>query len=986
MVQTVSSAKGVLALLRESDNAVLLFALKRLLALMDTFWCDIASDIPLIEELHESASLTEETRNLAALVASQVYFHLGVLDDSVHFALAAGSAFDGSKRSLFTDTILSRCIDQYVEYQEHHQRAADAALLSQGSHAAAAGGNEEGGSSSTAAAAAAASAAGQTQLDPRLETLFVSLTNSWVLEHEGPSEVKEIVGFTIRARRLDFLERVLTQSLAKTRSADVLNFTFHVAKVLLRDISFRRKVLRLLADLYTKALTTVDYFAMAQCLLFLGDVPSTASLIKSLVKGGDTILAYQLAFDLFEYGNQSFLSALVQELAPDANAVMGTVVGGDPTAAEDASKPGPGADSSVEARLVSVLSGEVTTQLHVKFLYSRCVADIHVLNQIKKEIDPRKSVVHIATVMANAFVYCGTTIDAFLRDNMTWMGKANYWAKFITTASLGVIHCGHTDEALQVLETWLPKDDSIPSLPYAEAGALYALGLIHAPLGTSSDRRVIDLLAEKLRKFSGNVQLIHGASLGLGLAAMGLKDEELYDALLTCAAGSDAVDGEGASLAMGLLMMGSGNAVAVENLKNMACEETQKEKIIRGAVMAIALINLGRENEAMGLACELLESSEPWVRLGGCYVIGLAYAGTENSVAIEKLLQVTVRDTSDDVRRNAAMMIGLLCFTDPALCLDLTRGLVDSYNSHVRYGVAMALGVCAAGTGRADVINVLWEMKGDLVDLVRQGVYIALALVMVQLTEVENPKVKEFRQLIDQKVGDRKEDVCTKFGCIVAAGLLDAGGRNCTFALHRERHRLDKAVVGMFLFTQYWYWYPYMLMVSLAMTPTCFIGLNDKLQMPEYVFRSNAKPSTYTVPKSVLQQKKEVKATGVQAVVLSTTRKEEELLRKRGKPGAAATAAAAAAPDAPDAAKEKKEPEEPEPSFELMHNPCRVTAHQFAVITHTEDARYVPVKPNAVGVCLLRDTKPELKDEQLVKAIDIHGDQEALPPAPFAYP
>ncbi|CCW68655.1 unnamed protein product [Phytomonas sp. Hart1] len=980
------SAKALLALLRETNEAVIFFALKRLVDLMDTFWCEIAADLPLIEELQESESLSLKTRKLAALVTSQVYFHLGAYDDSVHHALQAGEAFDGMERSLFTDTILSRCIDQYIEQQKQEEQ-------------------KEG---------------ELKKVDPRLETLFLNLTKQWVQNNESVEEIKELVGLTILSRRIDFLEIVLKQCLKRGESSDILNFTFNTANVLLRDIGFRRKILRLLAVLYTEGAATMDYFSMVQCLLFLSDTSSTANLIRGLIKAGDTMMAYQLAFDLFEHGSQDFLSILVKNLEGDsvitnsADNGASLAVSATPAAGnvEEASMdpaqsvPQPALTTEVDPiqrNLIAVLCGEVTSKLYLKFLYSRCVADVHILNQIKKRIDTKKSLLHNATVMANALMYSGTTIDGFLRDNTTWLARADYWAKFTATASVGVIHRGHTGEAMKLLDPYLPKG-SLPALPYQEGGSLYALGLIYSPLGLLRDHKVVDYLMENLRKYSDKAPMVHGASLGLGLAAMGLQDENIFDTLFTCVTGSDAVGGEGAAVAIGMLHMGSGNFSVISSLKNVASEEMQKEKVIRGACMAMALINLGRENEALGLANELLESGEPWIRLGGCFVIGMAFAGTENTTAIGRLLQVTVKDTSDDVRRNAAMMVGFLSFRDPALCLCLVRILVDSYNPHIRYGVAMALGVCAAGTGSSEIINVLWEMKDDLNDLVRQGVLIALALVMTQLTEYENSKVKEFRQLLDAKIGDRRETLCIKLGSILASGLLDCGGRNCTFALHRDRHRMDKAVAGMFFFTQYWYWYPYVYMVSLAMLPTCFIGLNDKLEMPEYTFLSNAPPHHYAVPKSVLQEKKEVKLFGVQAVVLSTTRKEEELQRqRRGKQSLheteskentkAATGSAAAneGPNAPGAdqkrvsnaeADGKSDPHDT--SCEILHNPARVTAHQFAFISHTVNGRYVPLKPNPIGVCLLKDTMPNLGEQKLIVAID-PDDKDAPPPEPFMY-
>ncbi|KAG5475090.1 hypothetical protein CUR178_04540 [Leishmania enriettii] len=977
MVQGLSSAKAVLALLSEQENLVVLFALKRLSSLMDTFWHEVSGELHLIEELAASEKLADETRRLASLVASQVYFHLGEYSDSVKHALAAGTAFDATTRSLFTDTILSRCIDTYVVYQETPERE-------------------------------------RAELPPKLEELFVSLTRSWVMENETLADLKEMVGFTVRALRLDFLEKVLRQALSKTRSAEILNFTFYVANVLLQDITFRRKVLRLLADLYTDGLSTIDYYSLAHCLLFLGDVEATSNLICGLWRGGNRTVAFQLAFDLFEYGNQEYLAGVVAHLdkqlgvseqalaaAPQSTADAADAVTS-PSATATAGD-APAAPESPEHKLLSVLSGQVTTNLNVKFLYSRCVADVYVLTHIKKMTDPRNSVIHNATVVANALMYSGTTIDGFLRDNMKWLGAAQHWAKFTAVASTGAIHRGHTEEAMRVLEQYLPKGSSVPTLPYQEAGALYALGLIYSPLGATRDRKTIQYLEENLQKFSTNVQMVHGASLGIGLTAMGLQDESLYDALFTCVTGMDAVAAEGASVGVGMLMLGSGNDIVIQSLKNVAYEENQKEKTIRGVCMAMALINLGREDEALLLAEELLESGDPWVRLGGCFVLGLAYAGTENAKTIEKLLNVTVKDMSDDVRRTAVTMIGFLTFKDPNLCLDLIRVLVDSYSPHVRYGVAMALAVSAAGTGNAAVIDVLWDMLEDIVDYVRQGATMALAMVMVQVTEKENPKVKDFRLLLEKKIEDRNEGRCSKLGYVLASGLLDAGGRNCTFALHKQRHRLDKAVVGVFMFLQYWYWYPYLLMITLAMQPTCIIGLNESLEIPEYTFKSNAPPSTYAVPKSVLQEKR-VKTSEVQAVVLSTTRKEEELRQRRhqvpASPGSATSASVIGGPGgdgaaAGDGSKKSDEKDgggasgeaaEQEPAVEILHNPARVTAHQFSVISHDVDKRYVPLKPSPMGICLLKDTKPELGAEVLVAPVLLSDRDEAPVPEPFSYP
>lgn len=59
---------------------------------------------------------------------------------------------------------------------------------------------------------------------------------------------------------------------------------------------------------------------------------------------------------------------------------------------------------------------------------------------LQNNVDQRNSILHNAIVMAHAIMQAGTCCDVFLRDNLSWFGKANNWAKFTATASIGVIH------------------------------------------------------------------------------------------------------------------------------------------------------------------------------------------------------------------------------------------------------------------------------------------------------------------------------------------------------------------------------------------------------------------------------------------------------------------------------------------------------------------------------------------------------------------
>ncbi len=54
------------------------------------------------------------------------------------------------------------------------------------------------------------------------------------------------------------------------------------------------------------------------------------------------------------------------------------------------------------------------------------------------------------------------------------------------------------------------------------------------------------------------------------------------------------------------------------------------------------------------------------------------------------------------------------------ICVGVVQLLSESYNPHVRYGAAMALGIACAGTGNKDALALIEPMKNDPVNYVRQ--------------------------------------------------------------------------------------------------------------------------------------------------------------------------------------------------------------------------------------------------------------------------
>lgn len=657
--------------------------------------------------------------------------------------------------------------------------------------------------------------------------------------------------------------------------------------------------------------------------------------------------------------------------------------------------------------------------MQLQFLIRSNHADLQILRGTKEAV--RVSICHTATVIANGFMHSGTTSDQFLRDNLDWLARATNWAKLTATASLGVIHRGHEKDSLALMQSYLPKETG-PSSGYSEGGGLYALGLIHANHGAN----IIDYLLQQL-KDAQNENVRHGGCLGLGLAAMGTHRQDLYEQLKFNLYQDDAVTGEAAGIAMGMVMLGSKNSQAIEDMVSYA-QETQHEKILRGLAVGISLTMFARLEEADPLVTSLSTDKDPVLRRSGMYTIAMAYNGTGSNKAIRNLLHVAVSDVNDDVRRAAVSAIGFILFRTPEQCPSVVSLLAESYNPHVRYGAAMALGIACAGTGLREAISLLEPMvKFDPVNFVRQGALISSAMILIQHTDQTCPKTSFFRQLYAEVIINKHEDVMAKYGAILAQGIIDGGGRNCTLSLQsRTGHTNLQAVVGMLVFTQYWYWFPLAHALSLAFTPTCIIGLNSDLKMPKMEFKSAAKPSLYAYP-APLEEKKSEEREKVATAVLSiaarqkrreTADKKEEEKMDVDDDNKEPTATVSKKDDDKLQAesdskkkndeknktddkkkeedkekehieKEKKDRKEPELNFEILQNPARVVRQQLKVMTVAENQFYAPLKDVTIGgIIVMQHTgKSEQELVEPVAAYGLKNDdvKEPEPPEPFEY-
>lgn len=868
-------------------------------------------------------------RQMAGLIASKVYYNLGEYESAVKFALAAGDRFNIEDRSQYVETIVSKSIEMYIKQSTTNYESKGPKQF----------------------------------IGPKLSAIFERMIQKCVCA----SEFKLALGISLEAFRLDLVEQLLKSRLTddtETNALKLVNYVLTATITVVDNSLFRKAILKSLFDILM-SMKSADYFTISKVVVNLNNPQLGMKLFEKLSSSEKIEVSYQIAFDLVSSGSQEFLDTLVAELG----------------------------ERDYDSRLLEILSGLPTCDYYNTFLLNNSNIDVGLLNKSKSCLDGKFSLFHTAVSVANGFMHAGTTNNSFIKANLPWLGKAQNWAKFTATASLGVIHKGNLSEGKKVMAPYLPG--SRASSRYIKGGSLYGLGLIYAGFG----RDIIGYLKTHIVENSSATGdedidvLLHGASLGIGLAAMGSSSTDVYESLKEVLYNDSAVSGMAAALGMGLTMLGTGDESAVHDMFTYA-QETQHGDITRGLAVGLALINYGRQELADGLIDDMLSNENAVLRYGGAYTIALAYAGTGNNKAVKKLLHVAVSDSNDDVRRAAVTALGFVLLRDYTTVPRIVQLLSKSHNAHVRCGTAFALGIACAGRVLPSAIDVLEPMTKDSVDFVRQAAMIALSMILMQQTDKLNPKVSEINQNFLNVVTNKHQEGLAKFGACVAQGIMNAGGRNVTIHLENvEMGTLDtKAIVGLAMFSQFWYWFPLSHFLSLSFTPTTVIGVRGSdLAIPKFEFNCHARSEFFAYPK-MFEENSGKEVEKVATAVLSTTAWAKARAKKSKKDKASEEDEKTIKPDEkepPTKEEEVKEKDEEVSKVKYsakpykVENMTRVLPQQARYISFKDD-RFVPVRKykGSTGVIVLTDNKPA-EPIELIETVRQSKDVNAPLPTPF---
>ena len=918
----INTATSFLALLQEDDLQMKSLALDKLDLLVDQHWPEISDYIRLFKDYYERNILPEKQK-LLALILSKLYYNLEDYTSAVEWALKSEDKFDIKENSLYVNTILKKMLDQYIEIRKHNFFNKDNLKL----------------------------------IDNRINAIIENVFNNCLKDNR----LYQALGFCVESYDLDRLTKAIESSKEIMKN---INFVYEIAQNYVMNKEYNSFLVEHILKLLIKHAKN-EYMEITSCQFFLNNSDALASTLLGILQEEDPSIAYQICFDLYDNQNPSYLRLLINTINSINN--------------EKQFNLGEKLDN-----VKKILKGEISRDIIFKTLKKYNHVELKVLEDLMKSVEKGGSIENLGVILTNAFCNSHTGNAEFATKNINFVSKATNWARFIATASLGVINMGNTSKGYkEIFRDYLPGGSRASSI-YCLGGAYYGIGLIHA--GTN-DADLMSFYRQALARQQNNKEAIqHGIYLGMGLVAMASHDHDLYEFVREGIYTDDAIIGEAAGIAVGLIMVGSKDEGAIDDLMKYV-HDTQHEKIIRAIAIALALIVYNAGEAADTLIEQLSSEKDPILRYGAMYCIGMAYCGSGNTAMLKKLIKFSVSDVSDAVRRAALINIGFLEIRTPDILFENLKvlGLLsESYNSHVRYGATMAIGISCAGSGKVKPYKVIEPLFTDPNYLVRQAALIASGLIFSQTTLKQEEGIKEFTENLQNILDDKNEHLLIKFGAYISKGLMYLGGKNCVINLvSNTGENKMRSIIGMCLFTQYYYWFPMIHMLNLSVCPTFLYNLDDKLKLPKnYKMLSKAKPSIFGYPKEEEKdtKKKEVKA---EAAVLSTHTRNKAKAKKTGtmsmldiKPGSNIKSSQLELNPAPsgkipenEEKKDEKEKEEEikidtsnvEPDEEELENPIRILPLQRKVIKELDNNDFEPIIHGRYsGFVMLKRKRPDV--------------------------
>lgn len=727
------------------------------------------------------------------------------------------------------------------------------------------------------------------------------------LEFKDIVDLKNLVGLAIDTKKYNFLKIIIAKASTEEINS-VFDAIYKSCDAMLEES--RRNVLLSFNEEFNKR----NYDSVLQkscCLYKLSLADQHAELISKLWIENQKELSLQIAADVWEFGDVVYAEATYALVKEFVNA----------------------SDFSI---LEKVIKGEFSSKLSLNFLKHSAVPDLDLIKTIANNWKVKDSISNNAVAFSLTTLLKGTENIELLKKYNMQFEKMKNWACFSICSSLGNIFSRNSYKE-ELKELKIPENSS-PS----QGGELVAQGFSNYCLGTDEETKKNLLKSTK----SKDGFISHGAFLSLGLQFAFSNDTEIIESCKIGLYSDEALTGEAASLALGMVKANHWDEELAHSLINF-CRDNDHTKITRSLTIFFGLsaMNCIDPKKVLDFFDRYIIENDYIIRTSVINALSLAYLGTENTQIVSKLLTIIANDVSSDVRRSAVIGLSMVMLKNRSKAVSLLRMLSTSYNGYVRHAVALSLGFFSVHSFDKKVTKILRRLFEDKIDYVRQAAAISLGLTYQLGNEQFEPSFEQIKKLLVERLERKQENPISKLGCFMGLAFTNPGGGNCMLTLRNISGIIKpKNILALFIFTYYWYWFPCLNFISLALEPTFIVGVDSKLNVPsDFIINCKApkKYFDYIRPVEVLEDKKKETVPAQ----LSSTRRAKHRLEKKDieKDVRPSTTTEMFIEEVKDDNKiEKNESKEEKKTFQLS-NPARILKKQlnFIEIPNNDQQRYV---------------------------------------------
>ncbi|SPJ08304.1 26S proteasome regulatory subunit RPN1, putative [Plasmodium sp. DRC-Itaito] len=254
---------------------------------------------------------------------------------------------------------------------------------------------------------------------------------------------------------------------------------------------------------------------------------------------------------------------------------------------------------------------------------------------------------NLSSSFVNAFVNAAFCKDKLMTVNSSlWIFKNKDYGLMSATASMGLLLMWNLDEGLSQIDKFQYSSDQ-----YVKAGALMAFGLACTNIKNECDPAYA-LLSEHIDAENALEKM--GAILGFGYAYAGTNRENLLDILIPPLVDNGCIIecSVYAALSLGLVFVGSQNREIAEYIIDTVLEKEKINNSLDTPIAKLYAVALGllflcsREKcEATLSALEIIK--HPISKYMIATVEGMAFAGSNDVLKVQKMLQVLVEKRGD---------------------------------------------------------------------------------------------------------------------------------------------------------------------------------------------------------------------------------------------------------------------------------------------------------------------------------------------------